>query len=140
MDVTALDNQLAALREGEAAIAKQLAEVDTNLGNWMAAVEFGQELLQEQARACQSGAATADVAEIGAAVPTCGPDGEPAEPDENALLESLDADTANAIRVKRRLGSDKRNLRELLDEVRATQARMQESAAQRRGFWRRRRD
>lgn len=140
MDVTALDNQLAALRESEATIARQLAEVDANLGNWMAAVEFGQELLQEQARACQAGPVTADVAEVGATVPTHGPNGQPEEPDEHALLESLDADTANAIRVKRRLGADKRNLRELLDEVRANQARVQDSNAERRGFWRRRRD
>lgn len=140
MDVAALDKQLAALRDGDEAIAKQLAEVDINLGNWMAAVEFGQELLQEQALECQAGSGSGDEADMGVTVATRGLAAKAAEPDEHALLASLDADTANAIRVKRRLGADKRNVRELLEEVRATQARVQEVSSQRKGFWRRRRD
>ncbi len=67
------------------------------------------------------------------------PIGEGEDPDE-ALLDSLDPDTAKAIRVKRRLTGNKRSVRELLDELEGESGKRRrkssESDSQRKGWWR----
>lgn len=65
---------------------------------------------------------------------------EPVE-DDQALLASLDEDTANAIRVKRRLSNNQRGVREMLEEIRLERAQRGKTRANamnlRRTWWRR---
>lgn len=57
--------------------------------------------------------------------------------EEDALLASLDTETATLIRVKRRLSSTPRSVRELLDEVRAEQSRAEGEKKETSRWWRR---
>ena len=57
--------------------------------------------------------------------------------DDEALLSSLDLETANAIRVKRRLTGNKRTVRELLGEMQSGRAHGKEADVQRKRWWRR---
>lgn len=61
----------------------------------------------------------------------------PQADEDEVLLSSLDPETANAIRVKRRLTSNKKTVRELLDETRAGQTGGKEADPRRRRWWRR---
>lgn len=56
--------------------------------------------------------------------------------DDEALLSSLDPETANTIRVKRRLTGNKRTVRELLDEMRSGRTGGKEADPQRKRWWR----
>ncbi|MBU0637572.1 MAG: hypothetical protein KKB50_01805 [Planctomycetes bacterium] len=66
-----------------------------------------------------------------------GADGQPSQEDDEALLAQLDEETASLIRVKRRLGSNKRSVRELLDELRAGHEPGGAKSQQRTRWWRR---
>ncbi len=57
--------------------------------------------------------------------------------DDEALLASLDEETASAIRVKRRLSNDKRSVRELLEELQAERPKSKGTTQQRGQWWRR---
>lgn len=140
MDATTLQNQLTALRDGSD-LERRLAQLDAKLGAWLAVVQTGHAALLELARKVVStGAvregrtplmqpANADAAQT-----------EPAPLTDEALLQTLDPETAQAIRVKRRLCSNSRSVRELLDEYQASQAaeraRPQAPARRKRGWWR----
>ena len=54
------------------------------------------------------------------AEPDAPPPSEPDEEDDEALLASLDEETAGAIRVMRRLSADKKSVRELLHQYQAS--------------------
>ncbi|MFQ5806116.1 MAG: hypothetical protein ACE5I3_06675 [Phycisphaerae bacterium] len=57
--------------------------------------------------------------------------------DDQALLASLDAETASAIQVKRRLANNQRSVRELLQEIRSEQTAVDDTESQRTRWWRR---
>lgn len=70
----------------------------------------------------------------------CGPE-QPAQPpaeDDEALLQSLDTETANAIRIQRRLSPNKRSVRELLEEYEATRSSTAVTGEGKRSWWTRR--
>ncbi len=166
MDTTTLQNQLVALRADDGVLERRLSELDVKLARWLAALEAGQAALRELARKVMPSAVPREApfslvepAEPAEAIkpsadqiveepppPLPEPDAatraaqqesqKAAEADE-ALLETLDPETAKAIRVKRRLTRGKRSVRELLEEHRAAQAQAPVQTPERRGWWRR---
>jgi hypothetical protein len=138
MDTTSLSSQFVALRAGDGAIERHLAELDAKLNAWLAAMAAGRVAILELARrAVPSGGSGESAREP---VDADGTQELPAEPlSDEALLRTLDPETAHAIRVKRRLTQGARSVRELLDEYRAAQAQpqAQSSRPDRRGWWRR---
>lgn len=138
MDPTTLQNQFGALRAGDGAIEQRLADLDAKLGAWLAAVEAGRAVLRELAHRVVPGGGPGETG--GRAVDAGGGRALPDEPpSDETLLRTLDPETANAIRVKRRLTQGTRSVRELLDDYRAAQAHTQadSSRPERRGWWRR---
>ncbi|GMU21768.1 MAG: hypothetical protein AMXMBFR13_18570 [Phycisphaerae bacterium] len=59
----------------------------------------------------------------------------PVEDDDEALLASLDEETAKAIRVMRRLTFEKKKVRELLEEYRQTQAKPTPGEGRKKSWW-----
>lgn len=139
MDANTVDNQVAALRDDDS-INKALAELDSRLSAWLAAVQAGQAALLSDADRIAAAEPTQDsdsrrgaglfegrVPELdpehdqqGPALPPVSEDSPPATTEEDeALLTALDAETANAVRVKRRLTGNRRSVRELLEELRS---------------------
>ena len=138
MDATSLQNQFVALRGGDGAIEQRFAELDAKLGAWLAAMEAGRAVLLALARRVVPSGGPGESA--GGAVDAGGTQELPAEPlSDEKLLQTLDPETANAIRVKRRLTQGTRSVREMLDDYRAAQAQpqAQSSRPERRGWWRR---
>jgi hypothetical protein len=140
MDTTTLRNQLTVLRsDGE--LARRLSELDVKLGAWLSLVQAQHAALVKLARKVVPSAVPRDAGKLvrpadprpveGPAA-ACGP--------EDALLQTLDRETARAIRIKRRLCHGSRSVQELLDEYRAAQAQPQAEPSlptARRGWWRR---
>jgi hypothetical protein len=115
----------------EAAIALALESLEQKLASWMSAMSELQVFLKargvrtkltEQPAPITTGLLVKDRAD---APPPPAFELEPRasaaanESEEEALLATLDTETANWIRVKRRLGGNRRSVRELLDEFRA---------------------
>jgi len=131
---------LASLRADEESARQQLADVSEKLGQWLEAVRAAQVALIERARlvGLAASALPPPPAKLGRAPLTsdADPEAEPDEPlDDEALLESLDAEIANAIRVKRRL-SPNRSVRDLLEELQSSRALGDSGKSKR--WWRRR--
>lgn len=164
MDTTTVDKRIAALRADDSLIEGHLAELDTKLATWMAAMREGlaamREGLKRVASASEAGPGPAPAAlpqrveRLGFAAETgmapeqaavVGSDqarsrAAATPEDDETLLKSLDEDTANAIRVKRRLIGEKRTVRELLEEIRSARPAVREAGPNRKRRWRRRND
>ncbi len=140
MDTTTLQNQLTVLRsDGE--LERRLSELDIKLGAWLSLIQAEHAALIKLARKVLPSAVPRDAGKL---VSPADPRPSPAAaatPDD-ALLQTLDAETARAIRIKRRLCHGSRSVQELLEEYRAAQAREQQPGkpAARRGWWRRTND
>jgi hypothetical protein len=174
MRETTVEKQTAAVVANDGAIEGALAELDTKLAAWLAAMREGQAALLEVGTpaACASeesrppeaaAAADSDQKPSGAGrrgsklfqgqvprVPATRCDHQmsktPALPpvdetalskDDEALLASLDAETAGAIQIKRRLTGNKRSVRELLEEIQSEPTPVRDSDLDRRRWWRR---
>lgn len=72
-----------------------------------------------------------------AEAPATGDREPPTSSDDEALLASLDAETARVVRVRRRLANNGRGVRELLDEMRSKDASGSEARSARTRWWRR---
>ena len=170
MDTTTLQNQLVALRADDGVLEQRLSELDVKLAKWLAALEAGQAALRELARKVLPSAVPREtpfrlvepaapveaikpspapvveepprpLPDVDAAATAAKQESRKAAEEDDALLETLDPETARAIRVKRRLTRGKRRVRELLEEHRAAQAQAPAPAPaktpERRGWWRR---
>jgi hypothetical protein len=135
---TTVDKKLSALRAETALVDQRLAELDTKLSAWIDAL---QQLGGRNGDGAVQAAATATASDSHQAKSVAKPEAAGASNDE-ALLSSLDTETANAIRVRRRLSKDKRDVRELLEELRAARQRGANDDPQqpRKRWWRRRHD
>lgn len=71
----------------------------------------------------------AEVEEVSAGTPS------PEDQHDEAVLASLDEETAKAIRVMRRLSPDRKRVNELLEEYRATQAAREAAPQQKKKSW-----
>jgi hypothetical protein len=139
MNAEKADKQVVALRADDS-IDKALAELDSRLSAWLSAVQAGQAALLNAADRIVGGKPAQSSGSRGAAklfegqVPGLAPehdrqmpalrpapeDSVPAMTEEDeALLASLDAETANLVRVKRRLAGNRKSVRELLEELRS---------------------
>ncbi len=142
MDTTILHNQLTALRGSEGELDRRLSELDGKLGAWLSLVQAQHAALVKLARKVVPSAVPRDAGTLirpADLAPAQNP--SPATPDD-ALLQTLDGETARAIRIKRRLCRGSRSVQELLEEYRAAQARAQKPSKPtvRRGWWRRTND
>ena len=141
MDTITLQNQLTALRSSDGELERRLSELDSKLGSWLSLIQAQHAALVKLARKVVPHAVPR---EVGTLVPPAEttPVQSPLEvstPDEE-LLETLDPETARAIRIKRRLCHGSRSVQELLEEYRAAQApapSKPSKPAVRRGWWRR---
>ncbi len=127
MDAATIDKRIAALLAGDDLLQTRLAEVEAKFDAWLTAMSAGQNLLREAVRCLRKAPGSAVTEPLSAESPTATPESQslgvvPGVVDDERLLETLDPDTANAIRVKRRLCGDKRSVRELLEEVQAARA------------------
>ena len=141
MNVDKADKQIIALRADDS-IDKALAELDSRMSAWLSAVQAGQAALlsaaerivaAEPARgSAPRGRVKLFEGQVLALAPEhdqqaawlrpASEDSVPATTEEDeALLASLDVETANAIRVKRRLTGNRRSVQELLEELRSGQ-------------------
>lgn len=140
MNSAPYEERLAALQVDDRRLDECLAELDTRMSAWLAAVRAAHDALIRGTALQVTRPANS------AAPPTVAPraDASPAAPplDGEALLATLDEDTANAIRVKRRLTHGRRSVRDLLEELRSTPAPAAAEAApaQKKPRWWRRRD
>ena len=196
MGADTVDNQLAALRDGDDSIAGALTAVETQLAAWLSAMREGQAAIVAGLRpidpvgeptvapvsqasqpptlsdetkepVTEEPAAVNEPDSVGVSEPgqaavggsrlfqtpvpsggdvkaddrapevVAGADGQPSQEDDEALLAQLDEETASLIRVKRRLGSNKRSVRELLDELRPEHKPGGDKPQQRTRWWRR---
>jgi ElaB/YqjD/DUF883 family membrane-anchored ribosome-binding protein len=138
MNADKADKQVVALQADDS-IDKALAELDSRLSAWLSAVQAGQAALLNAAdrivgdKPAQSSGPRGAAKLFEGQVPGLAPehdrqmpalrpaseDGVPTMTEEDeALLASLDAETANLVRVKRRLAGNRRSVRELLEELR----------------------
>ena len=142
MDTTTLQSQLASLRSSDGELQRRLSELDVKLGAWLSLVQAEHAALIKLARKVLPKAVPPDAGRLVPApdVRPCQDPPEAPSPDD-ALLQTLDDETARAIRVKRRLCRGTRSVQQLLDEYRASQARQQtqrtSAPVPRRGWWRR---
>ena len=142
MDTTILDNQLVALRADDGGLEQHLAELDAKLAAWLAVVQAGHAALLELARRVVPGAVSPDGTHS-LLEPDHGGGRTPMtiSAEDDALLQTLDPETAKAIRVKRRLSPGSRGVRELLEEYQAAQTQRlgpeTDDTPERRGWWRR---
>ncbi len=152
MDTTTFQNQLAILGADARALGERLAELDAKLGAFLTAVHAGQSALLTLARRVApnavrpKGGSALTVRSVGGTTPQPEPasvsDRSPGRPEptgstsgaaaarpavdsaaDEALLRELDTQTANIIRVRRRLSGGRRSVRELLEEYRAARER-----------------
>jgi len=176
MGETTVQERMAALRTDDGLIEGAVAELDTKLAAWLAAMREGQTALtggvgrssaatNEDARLERAIAGSPEQHQGTAvrhgsklfegqvpAVTVAGRDRPISETptlpsrdevscsedeDDEALLASLDAQTASAIRVKRRLADNRRSVRELLEEIRSERPPGEATDSQRTGWWRR---
>lgn len=139
MDVAQVEQKLAALRADEEDTRQRLADVSEKLGQWLEGVRAAQAALIERARvAGLAVSAPPPAVDLGRSrsLSDEAADPKPEEPqDGDALLESLDEEMANAIRVKRRL-SPNRSVRELLEELQLSRGPGENGRSKR--WWRRR--
>jgi hypothetical protein len=150
MDMATLQNRLTAMRASDGELETRLSDLDVKLGAWLAVVEAGHAALVELARqivpSAVPHAARVPLAQPAAPGDLRAPPGPPPSDADNdeALLRTLDPETARAIRVRRRLSRGNRSVQELLEEHRAAQARQQAEqegkSAARRSWWRRKDD
>jgi hypothetical protein len=151
MDVTTLQNQLTAMRTGDGELERRLSELDAKLGAWLDIVQAGHAALLQLARKLAPSAVppAAQVPLVEPVTPSAS-ERPPSPPSpspstDETLLQTLDHETAQAIRVRRRLTHDSRSVQQLLEEHRAAQqqqqqAKQQSQPAARRGWWRRKDD
>jgi hypothetical protein len=146
MDTKTLQNQLTAIRASDGELERRLSELDAKLGAWLAVVQAGHAALLALARRIVPSAvpreAPAPLVQPADPSPAPRPPSPPLT--DEALLQTLDRETAQAIRVKRRLCDNGRSVQQLLEEYRAAQAqqqaRQQSKPAAQRGWWRRKND
>jgi|GEM_PF-6979422 len=149
MDAATVGQRIAALLAGDNLLQTRLAEVEAKFDAWLVAMSAGQCLLREalgRARASEPKGIAEPRPVAPPAAPGTAPTSvlTPSEPtglgddavtdDDERLLATLDSDTANAIRVKRRLCGERRSVRELLEEIQAARAG---KAPARKRWWRR---
>jgi len=153
MDMTTLQNQLTSIRASDSELAERLSELDAKLGVWLSIVEAGHAALLEVARKLVPNAVPREATvplvtpEPPSAMPAT-PSADPATsaplPADEAFLQTLDHETAQAIRVRRRLCGGNRSVQQLLEEYRAAQAQQpaeqENKPAAGRGWWRRKND
>lgn len=157
MDVTTLQNQLTSIRASDGELGQRLSELDAKLGVWLSVVEAGHSALLELARKVAPGAippeasiplvppappnAVEDSPSAGQAPPSAVQPPPPSLSEDEALLQTLDHETAQAIRVRRRLCGGSRSVQQLLEEYRAAQphspAQQESKPPPGRGWWRR---
>ena len=159
MNVSELQDRISAIRADEAAVQDALSGFQSALEAWLTAMAGVHDLLAAASSAAggappkplvvSGGLVTAETAPPPAPVeksmfsspvrPVMTPDQPPAavEPasdeDEQALLDSLDAETANAIRVRRRLSGGRKSVRDLLAEIQSEKKSPDQS--QKKGWW-----
>ncbi len=176
MGETTVQERMAALRTDDGLIDGAVAELDTKLAAWLAAMkerqaalpddgarpsaappedtslgrpaaggsDLGQDVAGRSASKLFRGQVpTATVvgyhrqaSEAPAALPT-DEAAAPEDEDDEVLLACLDAETASAIQVKRRLTGNKRSVRELLDEIRLEHPTAKQTDSERTRWWRR---
>lgn len=149
MDMTTLHNQLTAIRASDGELEQHLSELDAKLGTWLNMVQAGHTALIELAKKIVPSAVPREaevplVPQVRPEPPSVAPAPPPPLPADEELLRTLDHETAQAIRVKRRLCHGSRSVQQLLEEYRAAQlqqqAQHQDKPAAGRGWWRRKND
>ena len=136
MDATSINSRVEALVAGDSLIEQRLSELDTKLAEWLDLMRAGQAALVAALRGGHIEPRRGEVAPVASAPTEAQAVAEPVLDDEQ-LFASLDPETANAVRVKRRLSRDKRPLRELLAEIRTARSTEDPPAASRKRWWRR---
>lgn len=137
MDGTTVGNKMAALRAEDAVVRERLADLDAKLGQWLEAMEAADAVVRSGGVVVGGGESGRPAARRRLTDAARSQPGGQAPPDGEALLKSLDADTANAIRVKRRLSNEKREVHDLLEELRAMQKKPGQSGGDKKRWWRR---
>jgi hypothetical protein len=175
MSETTVQERMAALRTDDGLIEGAVAELNTKLAAWVAAMRRGQAALLDDGvrvsaaptgEACSKQPTASCEQRHGTAIrrggklfagqvptstaaeyhrPTSGAPtpaltheaASPADDDDEALLAGLDAETASAIQVKRRLAGNQRSVRELLDEIRSEESAAKQAESERTRWWRR---
>jgi hypothetical protein len=158
MNVSDLQHRISAIRADEAAVQDALSSLRGSLDEWLEAMSGVNELLagatgaavDEKPRkplVASGGLVTAEgVAPVApekslfsSPVRPMPVDDEPmasdpiSDEEDQALLESLDAETAGAIRVRRRLSGGRKSTRDLLAELQAEKKSPDQS--QKKGWW-----
>ena len=166
MDATTLYKQIAALRDDDSLIAQALSDLDTTLATWLTVMLEGQTAMLAQVRRNDSPAdaptiersgtvdsppkrpdspgsrlfqgSASSTANLEHEPPTSEtPDNTTVIPDDDeGLMASLDMETANVIRVKRRLSNNTKSVRELLDELGIEQSPSKGANPRRSRWWR----
>lgn len=151
MDTLDLQQRWQALSAGEGDIGREMIALDQTLSDWLTALHGLNAYGMEVVTAPPSAKAGGRSPECPARRPPCpgaAPEktesadgrrqpGPPAELSDEELLRSLDPDTANLIRVRRRLMGNQRTIRELLAEHEAARLARQQDGRRR---WRRKSD
>lgn len=157
MNVSDLQTRISAIRADEAAVQEALSGFQTAMDAWLVAMTGVHDLL-----ASAAGVVSAEPPEpliVGSGLVTTEslppPPAEksmfssPVRPlpakvepqvsdpahdeEEQALMESLDAETASAIRVRRRLSGGRKSVRDLLSEIQSEKKPPDQS--QKKGWW-----
>lgn len=136
MDATHIDSRVAALVAGDGLIEQRLAELDAKLSAWLELMRSGQTALAMTLRGRRAAGRAVPPADSAASSETSVAPVEP-ELDDEQLLASLDPETANAVRVRRRLSRDKRPIRELVAEIQAARRAEPTPTSARKRWWRR---
>lgn len=158
MNVSDLQHRISAIRADEAAVQDALSSLRGSLDEWLEAMSGVHDLLANAASAAagekprkplvaSGGLVTAEG--VAPAAPEKSLFSSPVRPvqveekpevsdpvsdeEDQALLESLDADTAGAIRVRRRLSGGRKSIRDLLAEIQAEKKSPDQS--QKKGWW-----
>jgi len=153
MDMTTLQNQLTSIRASDGELTQRLTELDAKLAVWLSIVEAGHTALLEVARRLVPNAVPRDATtplvtpappSAAPVTPSAAPAPSSPLPADEAFLQTLDQETAQAIRVRRRLCGGSRTVQQLLEEYRAAQAQQpaepDSKPAAGRGWWRRKND
>lgn len=164
-----LQERLAALQADGAAIQTALSGMENSLNAWFDAMSGVHDVLARAATQADRGrrslvtvsspapvegvAPEKSPARLATSVPAMPPATTPAaepepaelsatEEEEKALLDSLDAETARQVHVRRRLSGHSKSVRELVDEIRAEKKggapsadRQQQQQQPKKGWW-----